>query len=166
MEKKSLFFICVPLLMSWIEGHRYHLSKFHIYVLIYCIGILLSAWGWCHLHIWGYWYFSQQSWFQLVLHPAQCFSWCTLHRSPAQVGCMRQVLTAGALGRPRRIGWRGRWEWGSRWGIHVTPWLIHVEVWQNPLQYCKVISLQLIKKKSSTFKKLRSWHLVPSLHGK
>ena len=25
--------------------------------------------GWCHLHIWGYWYFSWQSWFQLVLHP-------------------------------------------------------------------------------------------------
>ena len=22
-------------------------------------------WGWCHLHIWGYWYFSLQSWFQL-----------------------------------------------------------------------------------------------------
>ena len=20
---------------------------------------------WCHLHIWGYWYFSRQSWFQL-----------------------------------------------------------------------------------------------------
>ena len=30
-------------------------------------------------------------------------------------------------------------------GIHVNPWLIHVNVWQNPLQYCKVISLQLIK---------------------
>ena len=27
----------------------------------------------------GYWYFSWQSWFQLVLHPAQHFSWCTLH---------------------------------------------------------------------------------------
>ena len=27
--------------------------------------------GWCHLHIWGYWYFSQQSWFKLVLLPAQ-----------------------------------------------------------------------------------------------
>ena len=26
-------------------------------------------WGWCFLHIWGYWYFSQQSWFQLLLHP-------------------------------------------------------------------------------------------------
>ena len=38
----------------------------------------LSAIRWCHLHIWGYWYFSQQSWFQLVLHPAQPFSWCTL----------------------------------------------------------------------------------------
>ena len=63
----------------------------------------------------------------------------------AQVGCMRQVLGPGALGRPRGIGWRGRWEGGLGWGIHVTPWLIHVNVWQNPLQYCKVISLQLIK---------------------
>ena len=35
---------------------------------------------------------------------------------------------------------------GSGWGTHVNPWLIHVNVWQkNPLQYCKVISLQLIK---------------------
>ena len=22
--------------------------------------------GWCHLHIWGYWYFSWQSWYQLL----------------------------------------------------------------------------------------------------
>ena len=41
----------------------------------------LSAIGLCHLHIWGYWYFFQQSWFQLVLLPAQGFSGCTLHRS-------------------------------------------------------------------------------------
>ena len=26
---------------------------------------------------------------------------------------------------------------------YVCPWLIHVNVWQTPLQYCKVISLQL-----------------------
>ena len=71
------------------------------------------------------------------------------NRSPAQVGCMRQVLRAGALGRPRGIGWRGRWEGGSGWGIHVTPWLIHVNVWQKPLQYCKLISLQLKKKKTN-----------------
>ena len=34
---------------------------------------------------------------------------------------------------------------GSGWGIHVNPWLIHVNAWQKPLQYFKVISLQLIK---------------------
>ena len=67
------------------------------------------------------------------------------NRSPAQVGCMRQVLGPGALGRPRGIRQRGRWKGGSGWGIHVYPWLIHVNVWQKPLQYCKVISLQLIK---------------------
>ena len=58
---------------------------------------------------------------------------------------MRQVLRAGALGRPRGMGWGRRWEGGSGWGTHVNPWLIHVNVWQKPLQYCKVISLQLIK---------------------
>ena len=42
-------------------------------------------------------------------------------------------------------GWDG--EGGGRgvqeWGTHVRPWLIHVNVWQNPPQYCKEISLQL-----------------------
>ena len=52
---------------------------------------------------------------------------------------------ACALGRPRGIGWRGRWEGRSGWGIHVTSSLIHVNVWQNPLKCCEVISLQLIK---------------------
>ena len=32
---------------------------------------------------------------------------------------------------------------GSGWGTRVHPWLLHVNVWQKPLQYCKVISLQL-----------------------
>ena len=80
------------------------------------------------------------------------------NRPPAQVWCMRQVFWAGALGRPRGIGWRGRWEGGSGWGIHLTPWLIHVNVWQNPLQYCKVISLQLIKNKKDT---ACWWQAVP-----
>ena len=39
-----------------------------------------------------------------------------------------EVLGPGALGRPREIGWRGMWEGGSGWGIHVTPWLIHVNI--------------------------------------
>ena len=50
------------------------------------------------------------------------------NRSSAQFGCMRQVLGPSALGRPRGIGWRGRWEGGSGRGIHVNPWLIHVNV--------------------------------------
>ena len=65
--------------------------------------------------------------------------------SSVQVGCMRQVLGAGALGRPRGMGWGGRWEGGSGWGTHVNPWLIPVIVWQKPLQYCKIISPQLTK---------------------
>ena len=81
------------------------------------------------------------------------------NRSPAQVGRMRQVLRAGALGRPRGMGWRGRWEWGLGWGIHVNPWLIHVNVWQKPLKYCKAISLQLIKINGKKKKKVCSFTL-------
>ena len=84
------------------------------------------------------------------------------NRSPAQVGCMRQVLGPGALGRPRGIGSRRRWEGGSEWGTHGNPWLNHVNVWQKPLQYCKVISLQLIKingKKNSLKSNVTIWTL-------
>ena len=37
-ESKRLFYISVSLLLSRIQGCRYHLSKFHIYALVYCIG--------------------------------------------------------------------------------------------------------------------------------
>ena len=67
------------------------------------------------------------------------------NRSPAEIGCMRLALGPGAIGRPRGMGWGGRRERGSGWGTHVNPRLIHVSVWQKPLQYSKVISLQLIK---------------------
>ena len=36
---------------------------------------------WYQLLIWDYCFFSQKSWFQLVLHTAWHFTWCTLHRS-------------------------------------------------------------------------------------
>ena len=36
---------------------------------------------WYHLRIWGCWYFSWQSWFQLVNHPTWHFTWYTLHRN-------------------------------------------------------------------------------------
>ena len=42
-------------------------------------------------------------------------------------------------------GWGG--EGGGRGGVgtvtYVYLWLVHVNVWQKPPQYCKVISLQL-----------------------
>ena len=38
-ESKSLFCTSVSLLLSRIQGYHYHLSKFHIYVLVYCIGV-------------------------------------------------------------------------------------------------------------------------------
>ena len=34
--------------------------------------------GWYHMHIWCYWYFSQKSWSQLVVHVLWHFIWCTL----------------------------------------------------------------------------------------
>ena len=42
-ESKRLFYTYVSLLLSHIQGYRYHLSKFHIYALIYCIGVFLSG---------------------------------------------------------------------------------------------------------------------------
>ena len=40
----------------------------------------------------------------------------------------------GGVGGGRRVQDRGTY-------VHL--WLIHVDVWQKPPQYCKVISLQL-----------------------
>ena len=42
-ESKSLFYTSVSLLLSRIQCYHYHLSKFHIYVLVYCIGVFLSG---------------------------------------------------------------------------------------------------------------------------
>ena len=75
---------------------------------------------------------------------------------------MRQVFRAGELGGPRGMGWGVRWEGGSGWGTHVNPWLIHVNVWQKPPQYCEVISLQLRKKKI-IMSRTESF-LIPSLY--
>ena len=63
----------------------------------------------------------------------------------AKFDAWKKALKAIALRQPREMGWDGE---GRGWGVqnrgtHVHPWLIHVNVWQKPPQYCKVISLQL-----------------------
>ena len=42
-ESKRLFTTSVSLLLSRIQGYCYHLSKFHLYALVYCIGVFLSG---------------------------------------------------------------------------------------------------------------------------
>ena len=42
-ESKSPLYTSVSLFLSRIQGYHYHLSKFHIYVLVYCIGVFLSG---------------------------------------------------------------------------------------------------------------------------
>ena len=59
-----------------------------------------------------------------------------MHETGAQGWC---------TGKTQRDGMEKEAGGGSRWGTHVNPWLIHVNVWQKQLQYCKVISLQQIK---------------------
>ena len=42
-ESKRRFYTSLSLLLFRIQGYRYHLSKFHIYTLVYCIGVFLSG---------------------------------------------------------------------------------------------------------------------------
>ena len=42
-ESKRLFYTSVSLLLSRTQGYDYHLSKFYIYALVYCIGIFFLA---------------------------------------------------------------------------------------------------------------------------
>ena len=43
IEPKRLLYTSMSLLLSHIQGYRYHLSKFHIYVLVYRIGVFHSG---------------------------------------------------------------------------------------------------------------------------
>ena len=39
----TFFYTSVSLLLSRIQGYHYHISKFHICALVYCIGVFLSG---------------------------------------------------------------------------------------------------------------------------
>ena len=105
-NKVSHYFHCFPTYLSWSDGTGCHdppichevmgldamilnywmlsfkptfsLSSFTFIKRLLSFSSLLPK-GWCHLCIWGHFYLSQQSWFQLVFLPARHFSWCTLH---------------------------------------------------------------------------------------
>ena len=71
----------------------------------------------------------------------------------ASLGSMHDTGHSGLVHWDDPEGWDG--EGGGR-GIqdgetHVHPWLIHVNVWQKPPQYCKVIRLQSKFKKKIFF---------------
>ena len=56
------------ILVFWMFGFKPTFSLFSFtFIKRLFSSSSLSAMGWCHQHIWGYWYFSQQSWLQLVL---------------------------------------------------------------------------------------------------
>ena len=94
---------------------------------------------------WTLWEKARVGWFErIALKHVYYHMW---NRSPVQVRCMRQGAQGWCTGMTKRDGMGREGERGSGWGTHVHPWLIHVNVRQKPLQYCKVISLQLKKKK-------------------
>ena len=68
----SLFFEC------WVFSQLFH-SPFSSPSRGCLVPLYFLPLEWCHLHIWGCWYFSCQSWFQFVIHPSWHFAWCTLH---------------------------------------------------------------------------------------
>ena len=69
------------ILVFWILSFKPSFSLFSFIFIKRLLNSSLSAIRVVSLHIWGYWYFSQQSWFQLVLHPAWHFEWCNLRVS-------------------------------------------------------------------------------------
>ena len=91
----------------------------------------------------------------LIINAYPDLSRLALYRTACILSIVKQITSPGWMHETSARGWctgktqRNQVErevgGGSGWGTHVTPWLIHVNVWQNPLQCCQVISLQLIK---------------------
>jgi len=67
----------------------------------------------------------------------------------ASSGLMHDTGCLGLVHWDDPEGWYGEGgrRGGSGWGTRVYLWQIHVDVWQKPIQYCKVINLQLKKQK-------------------
>ena len=73
---------CPALSFCWMLSFKpvFSLSSLTLIKNLFSFSSLLPL-EWCHLRIWGCWYFSMPSWFQFLIHPAQHFAWCTLNIS-------------------------------------------------------------------------------------
>ena len=126
-------------LLTFSSGTRVFFSFFFSLIFITWKLITLQyCSGFCHTLTWNCHEFTCVSHPErIVLKQVYYQVW---NRSPAQVGCMRQVLRTGALGRPRGMGWGGRWEGGSGWGSGR----VFNELWRD---YDRSLSLDEIKYK-------------------
>ena len=101
------------------------------------VPLCFLPYGLCPRHIWSYWYFSHQPLFQLVLHPAWHFTWCTkqgdniqLWRSPfpiwnqAVVPC--PVLTVASWLAYRFLKRQVQWS-----GIPISFRIFHSLLWST-----------------------------------
>ena len=87
---------------------------------------------------WTLWEKARVGWFErIALKHVYYHMW---NRLPVQVQCVRQGALGWCSGMTLRDGMGRVVGGGFRMG---NPWLIHVNVRQNPPQYCKIISLQL-----------------------
>ena len=124
-------FHCFPIYLPWSDGTRCHDLRFlNVWALSqlfhsplspssrsFLVPLHFMPLGWYHLHIWGYWYISQQSWFQLELHPAWHFTWCTL---------------------------RNKWNKSCKWNkqsVNVQPWCTPFPIWNQSIVPCLVFYL-------------------------
>ena len=90
---------------------------------------------------WILWEKARVGWFEkIALRHVYYYMW---NRLPGQIRCMRQGAQSPCTGMTLRVGMGREVGGGSGWVTHVHPWLIHVNVWKKPLQYQKLISLQL-----------------------
>ena len=125
-ESKRLFYTSVSLFLSRIQGYCYHLSKFHIYALVYCIAVfLLDSVGEGE---------GGMIWENGI--EIRIISYMELVPSP---GSMHDTGCLGLVHWDDPEGWYG--EGGGRRvqdeGTYAYRWLIHINVWQNQYNIVK-----------------------------
>ena len=146
-ESKRLFYTSVSVLLSRIQGYRYHLSKFHISALIYSIGVFLSdllhsvynTYIW-NLERWEWWSYMQDGkratdvkngLLGSVGEGQQSGMIWEISTETYILPCVKQMTSASSMheaGCSKLVFWNnpgkewgGRWEGASGWGDTCAP---------------------------------------------